>query len=261
MPAIDALKPKNFKKLRCSQCKDGSALGFGLSMAFQPIVDLASKTIFAQEALVRGLKGEPASSVFKNVNEENLYRFDQNCRVKAVEIGSKFQSDSLISINFMPRAVYKPELCIRTTLEAAEEFAFDPKRIMFEFSEAERVSDISHLKRIIEAYQQMGFKTAIDDFGSGYSGLNQLTEFKPDYLKLDMQLIRGIDTSFTRHSIVKSVVRLCKELDIGVIAEGIETQEEKQALLDLGITLHQGYLYAKPEFERILDLESISYLS
>ncbi|HSG02142.1 MAG TPA: EAL domain-containing protein [Marinobacterium sp.] len=261
MPAIKRLKPKNFRKLSCSQCLDGAVLGFDFSMAFQPIVDIASKQIFAQEALVRGLAGEPASTVFESVNEENLYRFDQNCRVKAIEIGSKFVSDSLISINFMPRAVYKPELCIRTTLEAAEVFGFDPKRIMFEFNEAERVSDISHLKEIIEAYKQMGFKTAIDDFGSGYSGLNQLTEFKPDYLKLDMQLIRGIDSSFTRNSIVKSIVWLCAELGIGVIAEGIETQDEKRALLDLGITQQQGYLYAKPEFERLIGLDEIFHLS
>ncbi|HSG61839.1 MAG TPA: EAL domain-containing protein, partial [Pseudomonadales bacterium] len=110
-------------------------------MAFQPIINARAKTIFAQEALVRGLLNEPAASVFQHVNEDNLYRFDQSCRVKAIELASRFAADSLISINFMPRAVYRPELCIRTTLEAAELFNVDRQRIMFEFNESERVDD------------------------------------------------------------------------------------------------------------------------
>ena len=229
-------------------------------MAFQPIVDVSNGTVFAQEALVRGLNGESAASVFENVNTQNLYRFDQTCRVKAIDIASRFDDESLISINFMPRAIYKPELCIRTTLEAAKVYSVDPKRLMFEFSETERVDDITHLKRTIEFYKEQGFKTAMDDFGSGYSGLNMLTEFKPDLIKLDIQLIHDIDHSKTRYVIIKSVKSMCDDLGIQIIAEGVETVEEKQTLEELGIYYQQGFLYAKPAFENLLKAYELSHL-
>lgn len=253
------VEPTWYERLGCSRCLSAEALGFDFSMAFQPIINARAKTIFAQEALVRGLLNEPAASVFQHVNEDNLYRFDQSCRVKAIELASRFAADSLISINFMPRAVYRPELCIRTTLEAAEMFNVDRQRIMFEFNESERVDDTAHLKSIIESYKTMGFKTAIDDFGAGYSGLNQLTEFTPDLIKLDMKLIRGIDHCTTRQSIVRSIVTMCADLGIEIIAEGIETKDEHTALFDLGIYLLQGYFYARPSFETFTEIDKIYF--
>lgn len=258
----DSVKtPVDYSKLGCKQCLNGEVLGFDFTMAYQPIVDVKAQSIFAQEALVRGLNGEGAGSVFEQVNLQNLYRFDQTCRVKAIEIASRFDRDSLISINFMPRAIYKPELCIRTTLEAAKVYSVDPKRLMFEFSETERVDDFSHLKHVIDFYREMGFKTAMDDFGSGYSGLNALTEFKPDLIKLDIQLIQNIDHSKTRFSIIKSIKTMCDDLDIQIIAEGVETLEEKQTLEGLGIELQQGFLFARPSFEHLPGVKEINHLT
>jgi len=251
-------KPEDFRELGCAQCIHGESLGFDFSMAFQPIVDLRKGQIFAQEALARGLSGESAGTVFEQVDEHNLYRFDQTCRVKAIELASRFPSTSLISINFMPRAVYRPELCIRTTLAAAKEYSVDVSRIMFEVTEGEKVDDSSHLQSIINYYKSQGFKTAIDDFGAGFSGLNMLAEFLPDLVKLDMALIRNIHSSRSRKAIVKGVATMCHELDIGLIAEGIETVEEKETLLELGIYLQQGYLYSKPVFERFANEAEIS---
>ena len=243
----------------CSQCRNTEALAFYFSMAFQPIVDARSNKIFAQEALARGASNETATTIFDKLTEDNLYRFDQACRVKAIELASRFESDAMLSINFMPRAVYQPERCIRTTLEAAEKYSFDYKRIIFEFNEAERVDKISHLKGIVEAYQSMGFKTAIDDFGAGYSGLNQLTDLQPDLIKLDMKLIRGIDHCSKRQIIVRAMVNMCRDLGTEVIAEGIETADEKMALDDLGIYFQQGYLYAKPAFEKFVTAHEINW--
>jgi len=257
MTSLQNNKPSDFEDLKCAQCINGESLGFDFSMAFQPIVDLKNQRVFAQEALARGLSGESAASVFEHVNEDNLYRFDQTCRVKAIELASRFDSVSLISINFMPRAVYRPELCIRTTLAAAKQFNIDISRIMFEVTEGEKVDDNVHLKDIINYYKSQGFKTAIDDFGAGFSGLNMLAEFQPDLVKLDMELIRDIDSSHSRKAIVKGVATMCNELNIKLIAEGIETDAEKDTLLELGIDLQQGYLFSKPAFERFVDASEI----
>ncbi len=93
----------------------------------------------------------------------------------------------------------------------------------------------------------MGFRTAIDDFGAGYAGLNLLAAFQPDLVKLDMALVRGIDADRARRTIVDHVVRMCVELGIAVVGEGVETRDEAAALRDLGIDLQQGYLYARPQ--------------
>lgn len=235
----------------CSQCRDLEALGFDISMAFQPIVDLEQGTIFAQEALVRGPNGESAASVFAQVDESNLYRFDQACRVKAIEMAARLGLDTFVSINFMPNAVYRAESCIQATLIAAAEHGFPVDRIIFEITEADRVTDKAHLRNIVEYYKKRGFYTAIDDFGAGYAGLNLLAEFVPDLVKLDMELVRAIDTDRTRQSIVRHMLGLCADLGVKVIAEGIETREELEVLRDLGVKLFQGYLLARPGFQSL----------
>ncbi|TYL46769.1 EAL domain-containing protein [Marinomonas sp. IMCC 4694] len=247
------MQQKDFRKLGCAECASGSDLGFDFTMAFQPIVDVQTKRIFAQEALVRGRRGESAFHVFQQVNETNRYRFDQSCRVKAIKLAAELNiaQDSFLSINFLPNAVYKPELCIRTTLNAAETFQFPKEKIIFEFTENEQITDSQHLESIITHYQQQGFLTATDDFGSGFNGLNQLADLKTDMAKIDMVLIRHIDQDQKRRIIVRNLVRLFSDLDMTLIAEGVETQNEFHVLRDMGVRLFQGYYFAKPCFESL----------
>lgn len=228
-------------------------------MAFQPIIDFEQKSVFAQEALVRGLNKESAGEILSRLTPENVYKFDQLCRVKAVALASKLKFDSFVSINFMPNAVYNPENCLRTTLKAAAENNFPVSRIIFEITEVERVNNDNHLKNIVVEYKRQGFKTAIDDFGSGYSGLNLLSMFQPDIIKLDMELIRDIDKHFVKRTIVKSAVQICRDLGITVIAEGIETKNELNVLRDFGLNLFQGYYFAKPAFESVAELSPDSF--
>nr|WP_208020415.1 EAL domain-containing protein [Vibrio viridaestus] len=223
-------------------------------MAFQPIVNCRTKEIFGYEALVRGVNGESAYSIIQKVNASNRYWFDQQCRVKAIQLAAKLKIPSLLSINFLPNAIYKPERCIRTTLEAAKNFGFPAERIMFEFTEVEKIDDSQHIQRIINCYRELGFKTAIDDFGSGYSGLSLLTGFKTDLIKIDMELIRAIDSDKTRQSIVAHSLAIFNDLGITPIAEGIETEAEYLWLKSAGIDLMQGYLIAKPGFECLPDV-------
>jgi len=235
----------------CKQCQESSDLGFDFTMAFQPIIQYSSKTIFGYEALVRGLHNESAFSVISQVNDDNRYRFDQLCRVKAIALAAKLNISQMVSINFLPNAVYRPERCIRTTLEAANEYGFPIAQIMFEFTEVEKVKDNQHIKNIVEYYKSLGFKTAIDDFGSGYSGLNLLADFQTDIAKLDMELIRNIDKDPVRQIVVKNTVAMFRELNITPLAEGIETKGEMCFLRDIGIDLMQGYYFAKPGFESL----------
>ncbi|EKO3382937.1 EAL domain-containing protein [Vibrio fluvialis] len=242
-------KSEHCERIVCQQCAAERALDFDFTMAFQPIIDCQAQRVFGYEALVRGLHNEPAPVVIAQVTEENRYLFDQQCRIKAISLAAKLGIDGILSINFLPNAVYQPERCIRTTLEAAKTYQFPTQNIMFEFTEGEQISDSRHIKRIIEYYQSLGFRTAIDDFGAGYSGLNLLADFQTNIVKLDMALIRSIDSDFARQAIVRHCLAMFAELNITPLAEGIETLAEYQWLKEAGISLMQGYLFAKPGFE------------
>jgi EAL domain-containing protein (putative c-di-GMP-specific phosphodiesterase class I) len=217
-------------------------------MAFHPIVDVSQGAVWGYEALVRGTEGQGAGQILGMIDESNRYKFDQACRVKAIELaGSLFQDEETrLSINFMPNAVYEPAACIRATLDAARRVGFAHRQIMFEFTENERMTDVAHVQRIIAEYRKHGFSTALDDFGAGYAGLNLLASFQPDFIKLDMELIRGIATSPARQTIVAGVIMMARQLGVTVIAEGVETVAELTALRAAGIQLFQGYLFAKP---------------
>lgn len=237
----------------CVECRNGDAFPLPFSMAFQPIVDLRTNTIFAHEALVRGPAGEGAGSVLSAVDASNRYAFDQQCRVKAIELAADLytKDDGVgLSINFMPNAVYEPRACIRLTLAAAMRTNFPIRNIIFEFTESEQLNT-AHLFNILRTYRDMGFRTAIDDFGADHAGLGLLADFQPDIVKLDMALIRGIDTDDARQKIVKHTVAMLYDLGVTPLCEGIETLGELQALRDLGINLLQGYFIARPAFEAL----------
>lgn len=237
----------------CQGCRSGAPLPIDITMAFQPIVDIGTGRVFGYEALVRGIDGRSAGDVLSGVSPDMIYKFDQTCRVTAIELaGRLFSPDdgARLSINFMPNAVYEPRACIRLTLATAMKTGFPLDRIIFEFTENEEL-DTKHILHILRTYRDMGFKTAIDDFGSGHSGLGLLSHFQPDIVKLDMDMIRGIDTDPVRRTIVKHTLRMLEELNIVPLCEGVETVGEMSALRDLGVSLIQGYLLAKPSFEHL----------
>lgn len=240
----------------CEGCTGSPALDFSFEYAYQPIVDLRDHSVFAHEALVRGPNGESAYSVLSQVNDQNRYRFDQLCRTSAIAGAAQLGMAERLSINFLPNAVYRPELCIRSTLEAARLHNFPLDRLIFETLESEHVDNHGHLQHILREYHEFGFMTAIDDFGAGYSGLTLLANFQPDLIKLDMDLIRDIHRDRARQAIVRGVVGMCADLGVTVIAEGIEQAEERDFLADCGIFLMQGYWFAKPAFKALAQVQS-----
>ncbi|MDX1525409.1 MAG: EAL domain-containing protein [Pseudidiomarina maritima] len=243
--------PQSIKQQTCRDCLSGQALGFDIKMAFQPIVDWHKQGIVAYEALVRGPEGQGAGWVFERINDDNRYYFDQACRVKAIETAARLGCQAYLNINFLPNAVYSPETCIKATIEAADLYGFDLTKLVFEVTESEQIIDKNHLQRIFSSYSKRGFKTAIDDYGSGYARMDWLVDLRPDILKLDMQLIRDIEQHPDKQKMVKQVVQQCLLQGTQVLAEGIETRAELDCILALGIHLVQGYYFAKPELEHL----------
>ena len=239
---------------KCNACKDGIHQPFPFTMAFQPIVDIHTASVFAYEALVRGPQNQSAYSILSQVTPETRYSFDQNCRVTAITLAARLglaETGAHLSINFMPGAVYSPIACIQLTLKTAAAVGFPTSQLIFEITENEEVVDHAHIHSIAREYQRQGLKIALDDFGAGFSGLNLLADLPADIIKLDMALTRNIHLRPNAVAIVRSMVHLADVLGNRLVAEGIETLEEYTALRDCGIHLMQGYLLAKPGFETL----------
>jgi EAL domain-containing protein (putative c-di-GMP-specific phosphodiesterase class I) len=220
-----------------------------ICMAFQPIVNVANQTVFAYEALVRGINGEGARSILDQVTANNRYAFDDACRKQAVtqaaQLGLHGTTASL-SMNMNPNAVFDPDARIERTLELAGELNFPISQLIFELTEEERSRDHAYLNWLVRAYRRQGMKVAIDDFGAGYAGLGMLAEFEADIVKVDISLIRGVDHLPVNCTIVDAILRMAQELEIQVIAEGVETKAECEALRNMGVELMQGFYFARP---------------
>ncbi len=225
------------------------AHGPSFTFAFQPIVDIHACEVFSYEALMRGLRNEPAYQVLEQVSREELFLFDQKARVDAIELATSLGITCLLNLNLLPQSLHSGPASIVTTMEAAQQVHLPIERLVLEVTEGEIIQDQSQFADLINEYRAFGMKLAIDDFGAGYSGLNLLANFQPDQVKLDMKLIRGVESHGPRQAIIRAVSQVCRDLGIDLIAEGVETMGEYRWLEDTGVRLLQGYLLAKPAFE------------
>ena len=240
----------------CSICRDGRGGELDFSFAYQPIVDLQARRVYAHEALVRGLGGESAASVLERVDDGNRYAFDQACRVHAIDLACDLglvERQEKLSINFLPHAVYRPELCIQTTLQIARQRDLAIGNVIFEVTEGERIEDGPWFASILQEYKRQGFLTAIDDFGAGYAGLRLLADFQPDLIKLDMDLVRNVDQLAARQAIARAAIRLAEELRIDLVVEGVQSAGERDFFVHEGVRLFQGYLFCEPQFRGLAD--------
>lgn len=242
----------------CRGCGQDVAMP-AFKMAFQPLVDVAERRIYGYEALVRGPAGEPATTILSQINADNRYAFDQACRVMAIEQAAALGLDRKLSINFLPNAVYEPKACIRATLAAAKRVNFPLHLINFEITEDERIRDTKHLQAIISEYRSHGFRVALDDFGAEYAGLGSLNALQVDAIKLDMALVRDIDRNDRQRIITTGMIRVCQELKIDVVAEGVERAEELAVLRAAGVRYVQGYLFARPALDFLALDAAIAY--
>jgi len=221
-----------------------------LTTWFQPIVD-ANGNLYAHECLLRGLDDHdhavsPAPLFAMATDANFLFTLDRLARITAIRNAAKRNLPEKIFINFSPNSIYEPEYCLRTTWAEIRKSNLKPENIVFEVVESEEIRDIDHLNRVLAEYRDNGFKIALDDVGAGYNSLQQIAGIHPDFVKIDMTLIRNVDKDGIRANIVASLIELSKKSGILTIAEGIETEAEYRWLIDNGIDYLQGYFIARP---------------
>ncbi|KUO94712.1 EAL domain-containing protein [Ferroacidibacillus organovorans] len=230
-----------------------------LKMMMQPIVSIVKDeqaSVIGYEMLIRGI-GEDNQIITPDRifsvarDQEALFRLDRACRVEAIATAGQNDLTELIFVNFLPTAIYVPEHCLQTTLEAVENFGIRKRQIVFEVVETERVDDLAHLKRILNFYRSQGFRYALDDVGQGFNDLSMLTQLEPDIIKLDRAFVSNIDKDADKRRVAKTISRLAQSIGSVRLAEGVETKAEADVLLELGFGWQQGFYYGRPSFQPV----------
>ncbi len=223
-----------------------------LATYFQPIVDCREpENVFAYECLTRGVQANGdliyPDRLYATARASNLlYHLDRAARLRAIASAAEHNIPTKIFINFNPTSIYDPAFCLRSTVRAIEQSSLSVDQFVFEVVESDRTPDEQHLRRVLEYYRQAGCAVALDDVGSGYSSLNLLSKLKPDFIKLDMELIRDADHDPHKAHIAARLLELARGLGVKTIAEGVETEAEWQWLMNHGANYAQGYLFARP---------------
>lgn len=217
--------------------------------AYQPIIDAGTRTVFSYEALIRGPKGESAETVLKQLNPAGAHMFHEQSRVAALETAAQLGLSARINLNFLPSNLGFSPTAVTSILKAALDNHIRPEQIVLEILESDIIQNYGDFATAMNQYRASGLSFAIDDFGAGYAGLNLLAEFQPDFIKIDMHLVRGIENNGPRQAIIRGIARTCLDLGIDIVAEGVETVAEYHWFRNEGIELFQGYLFARPELE------------
>ncbi len=230
-----------------------------LTVYFQPIVALDTMDIYAYECLSRGVLSDGRlmnpQAMFDTAKKSGLlFNLDRQCRESAIKTAAVKNIHKNIFINFIPSAIYNPEFCLRDTVGWAQQLNLDPYRIVFEVVETEEVGDTEHLISILKYYKEKGFRTALDDVGSGYSTLNMFALLAPDIIKIDRAIVNGIHLSDTKQAIARSLINMARDAKCSVLAEGVETAEELAWFKAMKADYAQGYLFARPSVEPLRKL-------
>jgi EAL domain-containing protein (putative c-di-GMP-specific phosphodiesterase class I) len=212
---------------------------------FEPIVKLESRQLLGYEALVRGAPGgefATPAQLFAAASEcDALFELDCLCRRTALRAADRLPEGAKLFLNCLPSAIHDPALQDSALRDLLARYKLRPSDVVFEISERESIDNFAVFREICDHYSSLGFQIALDDVGVGYSSLEAVTELAPDYLKVDMSFIRGIDEDPARQEILKALTSIAWRIDARIIAEGIETEAELKTLRDLAVSYGQGY--------------------
>lgn len=217
----------------------------------QPIIDLQKDDqLFGYESLLRTKEDNDISpgALFSTAAKAGMLSLlDQRAREAAIRAKNLFIPKGVKSfINFLPSTIYNPDFCLQHTFHLVNKYAIDPADLVFEVVESEQIEDMGHLKKVLQTYKREGMKVALDDVGAGYSTLEVLKMLDPDFVKIDRQFIQFCDQESRKQQFLGEVMELANELDITVLAEGIERKEELEYCRSLGVQLAQGFFIGKP---------------
>ncbi|MBS3897668.1 MAG: EAL and GGDEF domain-containing protein [Dethiobacter sp.] len=225
-----------------------------LSTVFQPIVSLSSGEILGWEALTRGPENgyfHRPDTLFGFAEELGLlFALEKACREKAVSSIGGLDPEQKVFLNVHPRTMSDHSFVKGETLQILRSHGLTPRNIVFEITERHDIKDFTFFKQVVENYRSQGYRIAIDDVGAGFSGLQSIAEIRPDFIKIDMSLVRDIDSDYSRQSVVAALTNLADNINCKVIAEGIEAQKELNTLLLKGVHYAQGYYLARPLFPK-----------
>jgi EAL domain-containing protein (putative c-di-GMP-specific phosphodiesterase class I) len=234
----------------------GGGRGPRYGVAFQPIVDIAAGRVRGYEALLRGPSGTPAEGVLARVPAGIRTAFEIEVLSAILDRFGAGEGD--LHVNFSPAVLVRQRHAVVDLAARLSASALPPARFVIEVTEGERIGDAEGLAVLMREARARGFRVALDDFGTGYGGLGLLAEARPDLVKLDRSLIRGIHQHRARHPILARMLEAAGRLGIGAVAVGVETEAEFLCLASLGVTLFQGFLVSPPTTERLVRMEEIA---
>ena len=216
----------------------------GLWMAMQPVVSAPLRNVYAYECLVRTREPSvPHGGAFVELAERlsQSQSLDRFIRARVATMLRDSADDLMVLVNLHPSSLDDDDLFAPEAPLSA--FA---GRVVLEITERAALTDMKAVRDKVQSLRNLGYRIAVDDLGAGYAGLQSLVILTPEIVKIDMELVRNIDTSPTKATLVAAVITLCRQLGAKVIAEGIETDEEFRALQSMGCEFLQGYYFAKP---------------
>ncbi|HZI95132.1 MAG TPA: EAL domain-containing protein, partial [Patescibacteria group bacterium] len=220
-----------------------------ISSVYQPIVDISGRRLVGWEALSRPTGGnfDNIEQLFKAAYEsQSIWPLERLCRDRAMEGLHDLKDGELLFLNVEPDSIYDPQFRSDRTLRLLRQARLTPERVVLEMTEHSAVKDFTAFRQTLTYFRSLGFRLAIDDMGSGYSGLVSVAEIQPEFVKIDMSLIRDLHTRPLKRELVDTINRFSRNSGIQVIAEGIESVEELEVLREIGVSMGQGYLFARP---------------
>jgi EAL domain-containing protein (putative c-di-GMP-specific phosphodiesterase class I)/CheY-like chemotaxis protein len=215
-----------------------------LWMAYQPIVRAADSTTMAYEALMRvdePMLPNPGAVLGAAERVDRIHDVGRAVRGSVVFSARAAENAWLFFVNLHPEDLLDPDL-----YQPDSPFSLLARRIVLEVTERVSLDHVADVHDRIAKLRALGFQIALDDLGAGYAGLTSFTQLEPEFVKLDMSLVRDVHQNSIKQKVVRSMVRLCQDMGKRIIAEGIEKVEERDALIELGCDFLQGYLFAKP---------------
>jgi EAL domain-containing protein (putative c-di-GMP-specific phosphodiesterase class I) len=221
-----------------------------IKIVFQPIVELNTNKVMGYEALSRGPEGteyENPYFLFDIAREVGLiFELDRICRRKGLIHAARLDQKAKVFINCLPTTIHDPEFKGAYLRDFLEDIKRIPNNVVMEISEREAINNYPVFREAMAYYSDLGFSIAVDDTGAGYSSLEAIVELQPDFLKLDISMVRGIDRNLLKQEMTKAMISFAGSMNAIIIAEGIETKEELETVKKLGIPLGQGFLLGRP---------------